>query len=86
MVIQLSDSKKSTYSSMLCASGMFERELLSTFLSRTTENLALMAGSSKQGKALRAAVAAKNVVAKYLKCEESPSGYLQWFVIVNWHV
>ena len=46
--------------------GMLEMEVISFFLPRLTLNLALMAGSSKQGKARLASVGWNWVTAMYL--------------------
>ena len=54
----------------ISAIGMFDSDDMSFNLPRLTSNLALRAGSSMHGKALRASVGWNWVMAKYLKGEQ----------------
>lgn len=54
------------YPGISASFGMFERDITCCFLVKVTLSVAFMAGSSKQGNALRASVDSNCVVARYL--------------------
>ena len=65
-------------------SGIFESDILGSFLTKITSNLAFNAGSSMQGKTFLASTAANKVAARYLKANSAPCEL--WFTKYDWEI